>query len=270
MIALIDADPIKYSCGFSIQKRDPETEILHVEPVKHAYYNCNSIIKKILNRTEATDHKVFLTGSSPPNFRYDYFKYYKENRVKCEELCEHPFDCDHDKHTHKPIYFKEIHEFIKKRWSAVVTEGEEADDAISILQWCSWKEDTSDNQTIICSIDKDFDTVPGWHYNWNKDKVYWVEPLDALRFFYLQLLTGDNSDNIPRIKKGWLKKDYESKLLELTNEIDMIQLVKAEIKKIYPEFTTDQINERINFQGILVKLRSYDGELWSLPNEDDN
>jgi 5'-3' exonuclease len=46
----------------------------------------------------------------------------------------------------------------------------------------------------------------GWHYRWDKDEKYWVEPDEADEFFYMQLLAGDQQvDNIHGIKGIGLK-----------------------------------------------------------------
>jgi 5'-3' exonuclease len=38
--------------------------------------------------------------------------------------------------------------------------------------------------------------IPGWHFDWNKQKLYNVSLPEADKFFYTQLLTGDAVDNI--------------------------------------------------------------------------
>ena len=48
---------------------------------------------------------------------------------------------------------------------------------------------------IIASIDKDFGTIPGSHFNWSKDiGVTSVDEKEADYNFYLQVLTGDATD----------------------------------------------------------------------------
>ena len=63
----------------------------------------------------------------------------------------------------------------------------EADDMIGLAH---------DDTTCIVSIDKDFDCIAGWHYNFVKEILYYVEPRSAIYNFYHQLLCGDAADNI--------------------------------------------------------------------------
>lgn len=49
---------------------------------------------------------------------------------------------------------------------------------------------------IICSTDKDLNNTPGWHYNFKEGRKYWIDEDQAIKNFYLQLLTGDKTDNI--------------------------------------------------------------------------
>ena len=73
----------------------------------------------------------------------------------------------------------------------------EADDLLGIAQSASLKASTMDNPgTIICSIDKDLDQIPGWHYNFVDEKRYWIGEYDGLHNFYKQLICGDTTDNI--------------------------------------------------------------------------
>ena len=51
-------------------------------------------------------------------------------------------------------------------------------------------------ERIIVSTDKDMATVPGWHYNPNKDAdgPRYVDAMSAQRFLQWQVLTGDPTD----------------------------------------------------------------------------
>jgi hypothetical protein len=276
-LAIIDMDPIVYACGFSIQKTDKETGLIECEPLKHAFYNVSSQIRKILNKTGARIHRGFLTSTDQSNFRFKIYKYYKENRVKCIEKCIHPYDCLHTKISTKPIHYNDVREFLIRRWNAEVIRDQEADDACSIAQYQSneFGFDQDIHNSIICSIDKDFNNVPGWHYNTGKDEIYYVTPLEALKNFYLQILTGDNSDGIPRIKKGWRQKKTEELMNTATNEQQLLDIVKEEVYNLKEEefknssalMESSLVEDEILWRGQLVHLRRYDNEMWSIPNE---
>lgn len=164
MKALIDGDIIRYSVGFAAEG----------EPLENCLHSVKLMIENVKNKTGATDYQVYLTGKGNFREKVATTKPYKGNRDA----------------SHKPTFFNEITEYLINVHGAVVVDGMEADDAMGIAQ-C---QDVSD--TCIASIDKDMDMIPGWHYNWRKDSLYWIDDNTALRFFYKQLLTGDPTDNI--------------------------------------------------------------------------
>jgi 5'-3' exonuclease len=74
----------------------------------------------------------------------------------------------------------------------------EADDVISILA----TDKKMDEETIIVSIDKDFKSVPGIYYDFNKDETHHVSEEDADRYHLIQTLMGDATDGysgVPRL-----------------------------------------------------------------------
>jgi len=256
-ICLIDADVLKYSCGYSIEKREvgDEYNTIIVEPVEHAFYNINSIIKKVLDRCKSKKYKCFLTKMGDrSNYRYSIDPDYKVNRAKAG----------------KPIYYESCHNFILSSHQAFETEGQEADDAVSI-EHCTLHPfgfDPAIKNSIICSIDKDFNNVPGWHYNWRRDELYFVTELDALKNFYLQILTGDTCDDIPRIKKRWRKKQAEASLQKATTEQEMFEIVFLEVLKTMQDegHSTYAVNKKITERGQLVWLRRTPNEMWQIPS----
>lgn len=244
-------EPLIYRCGFAIEKHNKELDILEVEPVKHAFYNINSMMKKILSTTECDQYYGYLTSSDKSNFRFSIFPDYKANR----------------KDARKPIHYDELRQFMQKRWNAEMVYGQEADDACSIMH-CSLNNlgfDMTIHNSVICSFDKDFNNVPGWHYNYVKDEVYYVDETEALQNFYLQILTGDNSDGIPRIKKGWKKKDAEEKIRRAKTEDEMVEIVYKELSSVLEKNETCAILDILEKRGQLVWLRRTEGELWT-PN----
>lgn len=249
--ALIDMDIITYRCGYSIEKYDEELDALTVEPVKHAFYNVNSTVKKILTATRAQNYKGYLTSSDRSNFRFELFPDYKANRTN----------------TRKPIYYKEIRDFLIRKWDAEMISDQEADDAISIehcrLHPRGFSELNMDS--VICSIDKDFNNVPGWHYNFVKDDIYYVTEIDALRNFYLQILAGDAADGVPRIKKGWKQKEIEKQIRSCDDERELVSLVVNEVINLKLDgVDSDVARELVNLRGKLLWLRRKPDEMWSI------
>lgn len=158
--ALLDADLIAYRCAATCE--DNYTADI-------AIYRCNSLTEQIIDAVNANSYSLFLSGSD--NFRKTINPQYKANR----------------KDKPRPKWLQACREFLVKEWQAVVTDGIEADDAMAIAQ-------TED--TVICSLDKDMLQVPGWHYNWVKDKGTFVTPEEGLKSFWTQMIVGDVADNV--------------------------------------------------------------------------
>jgi 5'-3' exonuclease len=124
---------------------------------------------------------MYLSG--PTNFRTGIatIKPYKGNR-----------DPDH-----RPKHGPAIKEYMEHKYNTVYSEDEEADDLVGYSHYGMWLRD--ERSTVIATVDKDMDMIPGMHYNFVKDESYYVDEYEADRWFYLQLLMGDSTDNIPGI-----------------------------------------------------------------------
>jgi len=248
--AVIDMDVLVYRCGFAIETVNKETKEVKAEPVHHAYYNINSMMDKIFELTQADTYEGFLTAPGKGNFRFNIYPDYKSNR----------------KDSRRPIYFSEIRDYIISKYEAKIIEGEEADDSC-IIEHCSknslgW--DPNIRNSIVCSIDKDFNNAPGWHLNYIKDEIYYVTEEEALRNFYLQILTGDAADGIPRIKKGWREKQVKADLEKATSEKEMYTIVINEMSKVLDkDLTHRELLDLLTMRGRLVWLRRKPGEMWA-------
>lgn len=222
MLALIDADLITYSVGFASDKKKYHvtgctfdskkeakefcdrvdidhseiTSTVTEEPLEYTLHSVKKLIESILEETKADDYKLFLTGEG--NFRE-------------EVAVTRPYKGNRDK-LHKPIHYAEIKRYLIDVWQAEVVEDMEADDAMGIAQWrdyskYEYEKSCGDDytsafvETCIVSLDKDMNMIPGWHYNWRKKEMYWIDEPEAMRNFYKQLLTGDTVDNIQGVPK---------------------------------------------------------------------
>ncbi len=166
MRALIDADRYPYAFGNSRGEDDQPL------PWPLLAARVDDHINKILERVSATSYQLYLTSDDRSNFRYSIatIQPYKGNR---------PSD--------KSFWYEQLRRYLIDRWGAQVVHGMEADDAIGIQQ---------DSGSIIVSVDKDLNNIPGLHYNELEDKIYEVSEIDSLRNFYKQCLIGDRVDNI--------------------------------------------------------------------------
>ena len=265
--ALIDGDIIVYACAFVAEKKihsvyyeTPEGEVVEAEfsnkkeanaflkdnggelitttriqPAAFGMQAAKTLLNKIMEATGASDYRLFLTGKD--NFRDALVTYYKKNRVQP-----------------KPVHYQAIKDYLIGYCDAEVVDGEEADDALG-------KNQTED--TIISTIDKDLDMVPGWHYNWTKDIKYHVSAQAGLEFFYTQMLTGDSTDNIPGLFKMTGKRasaKLKDRLKNLTEYEMWICIVD-----IYAEAgMVDQ--DKILEIARLLYIRQEEGEeLWTPP-----
>jgi 5'-3' exonuclease len=209
MKALIDADILRYEIGFACELG--WKNIGEPAPWWYCQEMFDKRIERILRETGAETYQLFLSGKE--NFRNEIAKTKVYKGTRKEE---------------KPPHFNNLTAYIKGMENCTVTEGIEADDAMSIEQIKAIEKDKRlapqeyPEETIICSRDKDLRQVPGWHYGWEIgaqpsfgpkfiDTLGWID-LDrtgsspklkggGYKFFCSQLLTGDIVDNIPGLPK---------------------------------------------------------------------
>ncbi|HEY1645044.1 MAG TPA: hypothetical protein VGF75_01510 [Candidatus Saccharimonadales bacterium] len=241
-------DPLKYMAAAVIESYDKATEVVTVQNSYFAYRTINVKIRGILDRCKATKYECYLTKiGDKTNLRNEIYDLYKKNRTK----------------TRKPVCLQEMHDYIEHKHKAHVSEGEEADDAITIRQYelNSLGFDKKNINSVIVSIDKDFNNVPGWHYNPNKDTFKYINELNAKKNFYLQILTGDSADNVPRLKNRWLKATAEEAIRLASSEKEVSEIVLKEVMKV-KETSEQEARKYIEMIGRLVWLRTKKDEMW--------
>lgn len=196
MQALIDQDLLCYRCAASAENDD----------LGIAIYRIDELLDNILNKTEATSYRAFLTSSS--NFRKQIYPEYKANRTQP-----------------KPRHLRDLQVYSLEKLNAeYAPDGLEADDALAINQ-------TED--TVICSLDKDLLQVPGHHFSWEINGKGWSRPdtfieqteLEGLRLFYKQCLKGDTSDNVKGIE-GLGEKRATKILADCSSHLEMFNIVR--------------------------------------------
>ncbi len=219
MIALIDGDIVRYRTGFA---SNTVNEAI-------ACSRANETMEQILRATDAGEFRVFLSDSLKNNFRYHLTPTYKSSR----------------EHQPKPIHHEALGLFLKQEWGAVVTYGEEADDALGIHQAPN---------TIICSIDKDLLQVPGNHYNWVRNEWREVTEYEGIRSFYEQCLTGDRTDDVSGLQ-GIGPVKARRALEGCRTEAEHFEVVR----KMWNN------DEALLMTGRLLWVRRKQGELWQFP-----
>ena len=213
MKALIDADWFAYAHGGA---KDDEGNPLSWPLVAS---RINQQIKNITDFSGADSYQLYLTGTG--NFRENVatIRVYKGNRP-----------------SSKPHHFTRVRDYLTKFRGASIVEGMEADDAVSIEQYTSEWRQLEPGNTIICSIDKDLDNTPGWHYNWIKDERYWIDETTASQNFYCQLLIGDTVDNIPGLYGVGKSSKLLSDIRDYDSELDMYTKVREEYEKRFGSY----------------------------------
>lgn len=224
--ALIDGDILVYRIGFSVDA--PEDE-------KFAIARMGNFIQNLLELDNIDSYSGYITGKS--NYRQEIATEveYKANR----------------KEARKPIHYSSLREYLINKWFFELVEGQEADDAIGIASYAR-----EENKSCIMSIDKDLDMIRGWHYNFVKQDLYYVSEEEALKNFYMQILTGDRVDNIPGLK-GIGPKKAEKILKDCVNEYQMFEAVLDKY-----EGNLDKLTERAR----LLWIRRQEKQLWTPPN----
>lgn len=260
-LLLIDADSALYRAGFANQKRsylctleghllaefqykkdaeafaeENECEISpHTEigPIGLSLHNLRQCMDSMLS-IDHSGYEVYFGGEG--NFRYKYFPEYKANRKDAE----------------KPAHMEQMKKHLQARYNAVAVDGEEADDRVSWRQMQCLEEGID---SCIVSIDKDLDNTPGWHYNWVKEELYYIDEKQADLNFYRQMLMGDNTDGIPGLP-GIGKQKALKLLPEWTEDLADIVL------RLYKD--NDQTYEYFLQQGRALWMRRKPDEIWSV------
>jgi len=223
---LVDGDVLRYRCGFAadsqrrkqlkeqhpdLSEGDIEQLLSDEDYLGYALSNVKESLTSTQEMFTLPPLQLYLSGSG--NFREQVATIlpYKGNRT-----------------ARKPKYYEEIGQYMKDVWRAIVVEGQEADDALGIEQY-----GRTDNSTVIVSIDKDLDMIPGWHYNLMRKELYEVSERDADIQLFRQMLIGDRTDNIPGIEQvGDVRA--EKLLASVDYDVDAVRsLVKAKYQEQY-------------------------------------
>lgn len=191
----------------------------------------------------ADSFTLYLTGQE--NFRYQLYPEYKANRL------DQP----------RPRHLRYLRDYLLSL-GAVLSDGCEADDLLGIAQT-----EAEEGSTIIVSLDKDLLMIPGEHYSWEiggksstgkawvKEAVRQkVDHVQALRWFYTQVLTGDTADNI----KGaaGIGKVKAARILDgLTTNEEMLEAVRG-------YFSCD---EELEMTGGCLWIWRKENDIWKLP-----
>ena len=233
-------------------------------------------IVDIQKTLQLKSYEGFLTGSG--NFRYDIAvtEPYKSNRS-----------------SGRPKHWQAIRDYLQEKHYAVEVQGIEADDALAVRQT------ELGDLSIIISRDKDLRQVPGWHYGypvgaqpefgpWKYDEIgelelqYFYKTVKGeqqvsrtklsgggLKFFYSQVLTGDETDTYPGLRGVGNAGAYRL-LKDCKTERQMFDAVLQAYEEVH-----ENALERMTEQARLAwMVREYDVQnmqpvMWEPLNEED-
>lgn len=255
MIIIIDGDELAYksSCpsvcyqaGWNIYKTKKkaveagEGEVVqiltqpHPDTVKAQLENMVGKIRRRCGEQFSLEPSfsivVVLSGSK--NFRMDKYPDYKANRIGRE----------------RPLYLGMARQHLKNKFITQESVGQEGDDLCGIL---------SGEDTVVCSSDKDFLTLPGWLYNIMQDKFILISEHRSWINFYTQIMVGDTADNVQGlpgvgpVKAGKILEGLETKQ----------EMLKAVIEAFWAKGLSEGDVEKAGF---LLYIRQKPGEIWSI------
>lgn len=241
----IDGDVVAYAVAFKSQKEG--------DTMEDTLRATDAFLRSIINGCGDTGI-IYLTGKN--NFRFE------------ETLPAYPYKGNRNDNP-KPAFLAEVRQHMIDEFEAEVQDTQEADDALSIGA-CTQGHG-------IATIDKDLNGCPGWHYNWQKEDLYYVTEVEADRFFYTQMLTGDATDNIPGLFKMVGKKasaKIKQPLEEMTDPFEMYEYVRSVYLWGYGEvgMCEDKAEEVVDKWllsiGRCLWMRRKPDEMWEVPKDE--
>lgn len=246
----------KIQQALSKESIDSEVTLSYTpEPLSHAIVLMKRTIKSL--ETQVSIHtkglgssRYFLTRNG--SFREKEYPLYKANR----------------KDMRRPANLEGCKEWLENEKSAECKAGVyEADDLMAMCQ---------DDNSIICSIDKDLLQVPGHHFNWVRNEYKVIGEEEGLRSLYMQMLTGDSTDGIPGIKgvgpvtaKKLMKGIHTEFLMYCVVLKEYLKCTKRE-----DEETDEDFQERVVLlvrahARLLYLMRAHDDDGWTVPKQNE-
>lgn len=227
---LIDGDVLLYKAAFACQKKvlvidadGTEQVELDIIDAQEGYTNIDNTVRYLKFNLKPSKVVVYLSNED----KLTHHRYQLEGLAKPYKGNRPP----------KPVRYKEMRNYLMRKYKAIVSHCGEADDILGIEQ-------TSD--TVICSIDKDLLQIAGLHWNIAKgiaikvlapgelNLFYRVKPDGrkqaeiygtGFKWFCAQMIMGDTVDNIPGIPRQGAVAAYKA-LADCETEQDCWERIK--------------------------------------------
>lgn len=176
-VSLIDADTLVWVIAYYNRENEVNDRTL-IE----MRTSIDSSLTELLLNTKADQYAGFVKGPVA-SFRHRMFPDYKANRPPSPDWLR---------------VWKEsiVLYLLGDTWKFEYANGIEVDDAIASADYQLFQQG---HTPIVCSVDKDFNQIPGLHYNPKTKGITDISPGEAYLFLHRQLLTGDITDNIKGI-----------------------------------------------------------------------
>lgn len=260
MKPLIDGDILLHELGWSGEFKDKETGEMTLMEFDFVSDLLDKKIANICADTYSDEPPlIFITNSE---WIQEISKRLRHDVPKYKPIFRHKFAVTKpykgNRKNPKPFHFNNIIVYLDANYDMVISsDGYEADDELCMAQY--GREDT-----VICSRDKDLRICPGWHYTWEcagqravgpvfTDELGWLEITThgkiigyGKKFFYYQMLMGDNTDHIPGLPGTGTKGAYKL-LVDIPTVAECHAAVKqAYIDKIGKETAKEYFLEQAN------------------------
>lgn len=173
---LIDGDEYLFKACSVVEREtrwDDENHVLTCNE-REAWDNFTRLIDQLAERFETQDLVLCFSGKRP-YFREAFYPAYKGGRV-----------------GRKPLCYADLRVRCEETYLVRSMVGLEADDVMGIL---ATKPGTL--HSVICSQDKDMQTVPCFRYVGGDSPVELIDTERARRFHFTQTLMGDKTDGYP-------------------------------------------------------------------------
>ena len=220
MKILIDGDIIAHRVAARVQGRVDIPELRdQIEDMVNDRARCGP-----------DDADIVICLSQDQSFRYWVWPDYKANR----------------KDRIDPPMLETAFDILKHDYYTWAVSGLEGDDCLGIIQ-------TSEPDTVIVTIDKDLNQIPGWHFNPDKmTEPHEMEPELASWHFHVQWLMGDSGDNLPGLPRVGIKTAI--KILEGIMDSDEMT---ARVKQEYEDRGKDETYCRQMERCVRILTRKY-------------
>lgn len=228
-VLIIDLDTIVY---YALYNKDEQGDVIELteEHLDMLYGKITEMILKMLNSVEKYFSllRVYMFIRGKNNFRKQY-SFYKSTRPPKHFLTDY------------------LYEYMKTAHGAIESYGFESDDYVYSVS------KKLNHTGIVAHIDGDLDQIPGIHYNYQKNKWYFVTPKEARFHLACKVLTGDSGDNVTVNKGFGIKKALKAINPDMTD----YQLVRK-IYEVYIKYNGENAKSLLKQTYNLLRLHNVD------------